>query len=179
MPIALGRQIIIRGIEIQPARSCGSTWRKPAKWNLLREQISFSNMGSIMSENPTDLTIKTSEDGSKIIFTAKESSLAVPSSKLADFITLLISALGHPLVTPHAPPLTPLPVGKTAQVRPLPLVGVKVTKVFLVDAIGLFLDLAGGLRLYFQFSPEKAILLAEQLQKVAEQVKQSEPESKN
>jgi hypothetical protein len=77
---------------------------------------------------------------------------------LADFITLLISALGHPLVTPHAPPLKPLTVGTTAQVRPLPLVDAKVTKVRLVDAVGLFLESAGGLRLYFQFSSEDAIL---------------------
>jgi hypothetical protein len=136
-------------------------------------------MEPIVSENPTDLTIKTSEDGSKIIFTAKESSLAVPSSKLADFITLLISALGHPLVTPHTPPLTPLTVGTTAQVRPLPLVDAKVTKVHLVDAVGLFLDLAGGLRLYFQFSSKEAMLLSQQLQTVVDQVKQSDPKSKN
>lgn len=132
-----------------------------------------------MSENVTDLSIKTSEDGSKIIFTANDSSLAVPSSKLSDLITLLISVLGHPLVTPHATPQTSLPVGATAQVRPLPLIGVKVTKVLLVDAVGLFLDLAGGLRLYFQFSSEGAILLANQLNTIAEQVKQSVPESKN
>jgi hypothetical protein len=136
-------------------------------------------MGPTVSENPTDLTIKTSEDGSKIIFTAKESSLAVPSSKLADFITLLISALGHPLVTPHAPPAAPLPVGTTAQVRPLPLISVNVTKVLLVDEVGLFLDLAGGLRLYFQLSSDDAILLSQRLQQAADQVTQSDPESKN
>jgi hypothetical protein len=132
-----------------------------------------------MSENVTDLSIRTSEDGGKIIFTAKDSSLAVPSSKLADLITLLIGVLGHPLVTPHATPRTPLPVGATAQVRPLPLIGVKVTKVLLVDAVGLFLDLAGGLRLYFQFSSDEAILLADQLNTIADQVKRSVPQSKN
>jgi hypothetical protein len=132
-----------------------------------------------VSDNVTDLSIKTSEDGSKIIFTAKDSSLAVPSAKLADFITLLIGVLGHPLVAPHAPPPAPLGVGTSTQVRPLPLVGLKVTKVFLVDAVGLFLDLAGGLRLYFQFSSDDAILLADQLNSIANQVKQSVPESKN
>jgi hypothetical protein len=138
-----------------------------------------SSMELAVSDNLADLVIKTSEDGSKIIFTAKDSSLAVPSNRLADFITLLISALGHPMVAPHVPSPTPLAVGTTAQVRPLPLVGVKVTKVLLVDAVGLFLDLAGGLRLYFQFSSEEAILLANQLSTIADQVKQPDSESKN
>jgi hypothetical protein len=141
--------------------------------------LSPSSVELVVSDDLTDLVIKTSEDGSKIIFTAKESSLAVPSGRLADFITLLINALGHPMVAPHAPPPTPLAVGTTAQLRPLPLVGVKVSKVLLVDAVGLFLDLAGGLRLYFQLSSDEAILLANQLSTIADQVKQPDSESKN
>jgi hypothetical protein len=130
-----------------------------------------------MPDNP--LTVTTSEDGSEVVLTAAHSTISIPTQKLSEVITLLIRTLGHPLVSPHGAPSTPLTVGTTAEVRPLPLVGMNVTKVFLVNAVGLFLDLAGGLRLYFQFSQDDATRLSQLLQKAVEQAKQSDPTGKH
>src|SRR5256885_8758364 len=125
------------------------------------------------------LAISTTEDGSQIVFTAAEASFSVPSGRLSEIIMTLIRTLAHPLVSPHALPSTPLAVGGTAKVTPLPLVSMSVTKVLLVDAVGLFLELEGGLRLYFQFSQEDATRLSQQLQAAVEQARKPDPQSRH
>jgi hypothetical protein len=131
---------------------------------------------NIMQEVPSlEFEINASSDGHQIIFSRRGKDAATfvfDANKLPAVAERLLRILAQPNVSSLLPSTPPTAPGKIEEVRPYQIVAMSVSKVFLVEAVGLFLDLVGGLRLYFQFSADDGAKLSQQLQDAVQQVRQ-------
>jgi hypothetical protein len=130
----------------------------------------------MVDAGPHALQINASPDGKHIIFSGPDAdneaaNFAFEASNLPVIIDRLLRIVAQPDVSRHLPPLPEIRPGTIEEVRPYPVAAMSVTKVFLVEQVGLILDLVGAVRLNFQFSQDAGATLSQQLRDAVEQLR--------